>query len=169
MAKLTVDRLVERDGRDAPCRTGEIPLGMPVSALDLPRVEGVGEEAYEQLAARYGYAAHEVLAIALERGELAQPILPGMPDLLAEAVFSGRREQARSVADVLLRRTRLGLTAARSLLAPGEQAPERVAGALAAELGWDERRSAEEAERFRADAAAEGLVVGTGTAVRSGP
>ena len=77
MAKMTVDRLVERDGRDAPCRTGEIPLGMPVAALDLPRVEGVGEDAYEQLAGRYGYAAHEVLAIAAERGELAQPILPG--------------------------------------------------------------------------------------------
>ena len=108
MAKMTVDRLVERDGRDAPCRTGEIPLGMPVAALDLPRVEGVGEDAYEQLAGRYGYAAHEVLAMAAERGELAQPILPGMPDLLAEATFAGRREQARSVTDVLLRRTRLG-------------------------------------------------------------
>src|SRR5215203_2408152 len=165
MAKMTVDRLVERDGRDAPCRTGEIPLGMPVSALDLPRVEGVGEDAFEQLAGRYGYAAHEVLAMAAERGELAQPILPGMPDLLAEATFAGRREQARSVTDVLLRRTRLALTAARGLLAPGEQAPERVASALGAELGWDDVRCAAEAERFRSDAAAEGLVVGAGTTV----
>ena len=31
MAKLAVDRLVERDGRDAPCRTAEIPLGQPAS------------------------------------------------------------------------------------------------------------------------------------------
>ena len=113
MAKMTVDRLVERDGRDAPCRTGEIPLGMPVDANELTRVEGVGEDAYEQLAGRYGFAAHDVLTTAAERGELAQPILPGMPDLLAEAAFSARREQARSVSDVLLRRTRLGLTAAR--------------------------------------------------------
>jgi glycerol-3-phosphate dehydrogenase len=142
---------------------------MPVSALDLPRVEGVGEDAYEQLAGRYGYAAHEVLAMAAERGELAQPILPGMPDLLAEATFAGRREQARSVTDVLLRRTRLGLTAARSLLAPGEQAPERVARALGAELGWDEERRAAEAERFRSDAAEEGLAVGSGTAVGPAP
>jgi glycerol-3-phosphate dehydrogenase len=142
---------------------------MPVSALDLPRVEGVGEDAFEQLAGRYGYAAHEILAIAAERGELAQPILPGMPDLLAEAAFAGRREQARSVTDVLLRRTRLGLTAARSLLAPGEQAPERVARALGAELGWDEARTAMEAERFRSDAAEEGLAVGSGTAVGPAP
>jgi glycerol-3-phosphate dehydrogenase len=169
MAKMTVDRLVERDGREAPCRTGEIPLGMPVAALDLPRVEGVEDDAYEQLAGRYGYAAHEILAIASERGELAQPMLPGRPDVLAEATFAGRREQARTVTDVLLRRTRLGLTAARGLLAPGEQAPERVARALGAELGWDDARCAAEADRFRADAAAEGLVVGGGTTVRSAP
>jgi glycerol-3-phosphate dehydrogenase len=169
MAKMTVDRLVERDGREAPCRTGEIPLGMPVDANELARVEGVEDEAYEQLAGRYGFAAHDVLRTAGERGELAQPILPGMPDLLAEAVFSARREQARSVTDVLLRRTRLGLTAARRLCAPGEQAPERVARALGAELDWDDARCAAEADRFRADAGAEGLVVGSGTAVGPGP
>ena len=32
MAKLVVDRLVERDGRVAPCRTHEIPLGQAVDA-----------------------------------------------------------------------------------------------------------------------------------------
>jgi glycerol-3-phosphate dehydrogenase len=169
MAKMTVDRLVEREGRDAPCRTGEIPLGMPVDANELARVEGVAEDAYAQLAGRYGFAAHDVLATAAERGELAQPILPGMPDLLAEAAFSARREQARSVSDVLLRRTRLGLTAARRLCAPGEQAPERVARALGAELEWDDARCAAEAERFRADAVAEGLVVGSATAVGPAP
>ena len=41
MAKMTVDRIVERDGRDAPCRTHQIPLGMAVDAGDLPRVAGV--------------------------------------------------------------------------------------------------------------------------------
>jgi glycerol-3-phosphate dehydrogenase len=169
MAKMTVDRLVERDGRDAPCRTHEIPLGMPVSPLDLPHVEGVADDAYEQLAGRYGFSAHEVLAVALERGELAQPILSGMPDLLAEAVFAARREQAGSVSDVLLRRTRLALTAARRLLAPGEEAPVRVATALGGELGWSEERIAAEAEQFPADADAEGLVVGGRTAVGPAP
>ncbi len=32
MAKQTVDRLVEREGREAPCHTAEIPLGMPARA-----------------------------------------------------------------------------------------------------------------------------------------
>jgi glycerol-3-phosphate dehydrogenase len=111
MAKLAVDRLVERDGRTAPCRTHEIPLGEPVEATSLPRVEGVGEESYEALARRYGHAAEEVLKIAAERGELAQPILPEFPDLLAEAAYSARWEQALTVADLLSRRTRLALLA----------------------------------------------------------
>jgi glycerol-3-phosphate dehydrogenase len=62
---------------------------------------------------------------------------------------------------VLLRRTRLGLTAARDLLAPGSGAPERVAAVLGAELGWDEARRAREAQAFREEAAAEGIVVGS--------
>jgi glycerol-3-phosphate dehydrogenase len=159
MAKLTVDRIVEREGREAPCRTQEIPLGMAVDEAGLPRVEGVPDGSYAQLAARYGYAARDVLMLAAERGELAQPILPGKPDLLAEAAHAARREQAGSVGDVLLRRTRLGLTGARALCAPGEQAPERVAAVLGAELGWDAARCDAEAAAFRAEAASEGLVV----------
>ena len=159
MAKLAVDRIVERDGRDAPCRTHEIPLGMAVEEDGLARVAGVPDDAYAQLAGRYGYAARDVLMLAAERAELAARIVPGLPDLLAEAVFAARREQALSVADVLLRRTRLGLTGARALCADGEQAPERVAAAIGEELGWDAARRAAEAAAFRAEADAEGIVV----------
>ncbi len=113
MAKMTVDRLVEREARDAPCRTHEIPLGQQISADELPRLPGVPEESYAALAARYGHAAHDVLALAQADPLLAAPIVPDMPDLLAEAALAAAREQARSVGDVLLRRTRLGLLAAR--------------------------------------------------------
>jgi len=126
MARMTVDRLIEREARDAACRTHEIPLGQAIQAGELPRVEGVPEESYAALAARYGHAAHDVLQVASERGELAQPIVPGCPDLLAEAALAARREQARSVGDVLLRRTRLGLLEARAL---GAAAPEGPGGA----------------------------------------
>jgi len=160
MAKMAVDRLVERDGREAPCRTQSIALGRSVDPDDLPRVEGVPEEAYARLAGRYGHAAHDVLAVAAERGELAQPIVPGaVPDILAEAVYGARREQARSVGDVLLRRTRLALQAARDVAGPDDVASERVARALAPDLGWDEDRIAAEVAAFRAEAGAEGIVV----------
>jgi glycerol-3-phosphate dehydrogenase len=159
MAKLVVDRLVERDALDAPCRTHEIPLGQAISPDELERVEGVPDESYAALAGRYGYAAHDVLAVAAERGELAQPIVAGMPDLLAEAVVAARREQARSVGDVLLRRTRLGLLAAKELCDRDSGVVRRVATALGAELSWDDARVEAELERFRDEAAAEGIVV----------
>jgi len=154
MAKMAVDRLVEREARDAPCRTHEIPLGLPVEPDDLRRVEGVPEDSYRALAGRYGFAAHDVLRVAAERGELAQPIVPGLPDLLAEAAFAARREQALTVGDVLLRRTRLGLLAAREL---DDGPARRVAAALGAERRWDDARIDAEVERWRAEAAAEGL------------
>jgi glycerol-3-phosphate dehydrogenase len=161
MAKMAVDRLVEREGREAPCRTHEIPLGQQVDPDELPRVEGVPEDSYRELAGRYGYAAAQVLELAAERGELAQPILPGLPDLLAEAPFSARHEQAASLGDVFLRRTRLGLLAARDLCVPECESPVRVAEAMGGELGWDSPRIVVEVERFRKEAEAEGIGIGS--------
>ncbi|MEA2187358.1 MAG: glycerol-3-phosphate dehydrogenase [Solirubrobacteraceae bacterium] len=157
MAKMAVDRLVEREARDAPCRTQQIPLGAPVEVRDLPRVEGVPEAAYPALAGRYGHAAHDVLAVAREREELARPIVSDMPDLLGEIAYAARREQARSLGDVLLRRTRLGLLSGRELGSDGPVAA-RVANALAVELGWDERERARQLEGWGAEARAEGVV-----------
>jgi glycerol-3-phosphate dehydrogenase len=162
MAKMVVDRLVEREARDAPCRTAEIPLGQAVAVEELPLADRVSEPARAALAARYGYGAHEVLALIAERAELAQPIVAGLPDLMAEVVIAARREQARSVGDVLLRRTRLGLIAARELLCDGaERAPSvaRVAALLGGELGWSEARAAAETERFLEEARLEGILV----------
>ncbi len=152
MAKQTVDRLVEREGREAVCHTAEIPLGMEARPEDLEAPDGVGEESLAQLAFRYGHAARNVLALAREDAKLAAPIVPGRPDLLAEAVIAVRDEQARSVADVILRRTRLGLLAAPQLR--DADSVRAVAGAMGAELGWSRRQVKREAEAWP-DAAAE--------------
>jgi glycerol-3-phosphate dehydrogenase len=157
MAKLAVDRLVERDGRDAPCRTHEIPLGEPVDPRSLPRVDRVRVEAYPALAARYGHAAEDVLAVVAEDPHLGEPIVEGHPDLLAEAPFSAQREQALSVGDVLLRRTRLGLLAAPEVGAADGATARRVAEALGSFLGWDGARVEAEVRRFAAEAEAEGI------------
>ncbi|MGE5336094.1 MAG: FAD-dependent oxidoreductase [Nitrososphaerota archaeon] len=155
MAKQTVDRLVERDGREAPCHTEEIPLGMPARPEDLEAPEGIDGEATEQLAFRYGHAARDVLAIARAEPGLAAPIVPGRPDLLAEVALAARAEQARSVADVLLRRTRLGILAAPQLRIA--KAVRAVADVLGAELGWSRRQRAREAEAWLEVVAAEGI------------
>jgi glycerol-3-phosphate dehydrogenase len=155
MAKMAVDRLVERDGRHAPCRTDKVPLGRTIGVRDLQRVDGVPEAAYERLAGRYGAAAQRVLGVAAERSELAVPIVDGLPDLLAEVAFAARHEQATSIADVLLRRTRLGLLAAREV--SDSRTLERVAATLATELGWNTARRSDAIEHFRAEAFAEGI------------
>jgi glycerol-3-phosphate dehydrogenase len=96
-----------------------------------------------------------VLDLCEERAELAQPIVPGHPDLLAEVVIAARREQARSVGDVLLRRTRLGLVAA-----PGLRDRDRVAAVartLGKELGWRRSRISAETETWGEVSRAEGL------------
>jgi glycerol-3-phosphate dehydrogenase len=155
MAKQTVDRLVEREGREAPCHTAEIPLGMEARPEDLEAPEGVGEEAVSQLAFRYGHAARAVLDLAWKDPKLAAPIVTGRPDLLAEAVVAARLEQARSVADVLLRRTRLGILAAAQLRTAASVRP--VAEALGRELDWSRRRVKQEAEAWPVAAAEEGV------------
>jgi glycerol-3-phosphate dehydrogenase len=160
MAKQVVDRMVEREGREAPCRTAEIPLGMQATEQDLEPPpsyagEALSEETKKLLAFRYGASARSVLRVAGERPELARPIVPEMPDLVAEAVVAARLEQARSVGDVLLRRTRLGLVAATQLRTP--DAVRAVAEAMGGELGWDQGRIGDEAERWLGDAAAEGI------------
>jgi glycerol-3-phosphate dehydrogenase len=160
MARLVVDRIVERDGREAPCRTHEIPLGAPVDPAALARVEGVGAAAYAMLAGRYGHAAERVLRVAASDSALAAPIVTDLPDLLAEAPFAARHEQARTVGDVLLRRTRLGLLAGRELAA-SEAAPRRVAEAMGTELGWGAARIDAEVARFAEEARAEGIALDT--------
>jgi glycerol-3-phosphate dehydrogenase len=155
MAKQTVDRLVEREGREAPCHTDEIPLGMPARPGDLDAPDGVSEEATEQLSFRYGHAACKVLEIARSEPKLARPIVPGRPDLLAEVALAARAEQARSVADVLLRRTRLGILAAPELRSAKAVRP--VADVLGGELGWSRRQRSREAEAWLEVAAQEGV------------
>ncbi|MFA4929646.1 MAG: glycerol-3-phosphate dehydrogenase/oxidase, partial [Patulibacter sp.] len=158
MAKQTVDRLVERDGRNALCRTEQLPLGQPIDALRLPHVPGTNDAARAQLAGRYGSVARDVLTLAAERPELARPIVGDGPvDIMAEAVHAVRVEHARDLDDVLLRRTRLGLTAARGLTADGGAVARTVAETIAPDLGWDAEGVDRAVERFLDVARKEGL------------
>ena len=88
MAKLTVDRIVERDGRDAPCRTHEIPLGM--AGRRRRAAARRGRAGGRLRAARRPLRLRRARRAARSRPSAAswpQPILPGQPDLLAEAAL----------------------------------------------------------------------------------
>jgi glycerol-3-phosphate dehydrogenase len=158
MAKLAVDRIVEREGREAPCRTHEIPIGLPEDPAALPEVPGVEADTRSHLSARYGHAARDVLRLAAAAPQLVRRLSPGLPDIAAEAAFAAGHEQARSVADVLLRRTRLGLLDARRLAAPGAEGPRLAARAMAGQLGWDDARVEHELHDWGRVARLEGLV-----------
>ena len=84
-------------------------LGLPVDPDELQHVPSVDAHSREHLARRYGHAAQFVLRLAEAEPELGRRITPGLPDICAEAAFAAAHEQAQSVGDVLLRRTRLGI------------------------------------------------------------
>jgi glycerol-3-phosphate dehydrogenase len=160
MAKLAVDRIVEREGREAPCRTEDIPIGLPAAPDDLPILPGVESDTRAHLAARYGHAARDVLRLASAAPQLTRRISPDLPDIAAEPAFAAGHEQARSLADALLRRTRLGLLDARRLATPGSEGARLAARAMGGELGWDEARVERELRDWVTVAGLEGLVKG---------
>jgi glycerol-3-phosphate dehydrogenase len=130
---------------------------MGTTVEELPALEGVDDDSRALLVHRYGYFANEVLSLADATPELRGRIVADLPDLLAEVVVAARHEQAQSLGDVFLRRTRLGLLAA-PVVCEGD-VPRRVAGLLGAELGWDESRIETELGRWRDEAAAEGIAL----------
>lgn len=103
------------------------------------------------LAGRFGGDARRVLALTADDPSLAEPLVPGLPYIRAEAVYAVREEMALSVDDVLSRRTRARILARDA----SADAAEDVARLLAAELGWSEAEAARQAAEYRASVAAE--------------
>ena len=98
------------------------------------------------LASRYGTEARDVLTMADGHPELLGPLVPGLPYLAVEALWAVRREMARSVSDVLDRRTQASFRDAR---AAADAAPS-VAALIGPELGWDAERAGLEADAYAA-------------------
>ena len=141
MAKDVVDRIADRDGKRARCRTDEIALGcarpyedVVAETLDAARAVGVGDaEVAETLVRQHGEAAADVLSLVLETG-LSDPLSPAACHLAAEVVYAARHEGAATLDDVFSRRTRLALRAKDAAL-PAAPSAARL---LAAEIGRDD-------------------------------
>ena len=82
----------------------------------------------------YGADAAKIRALAQTSPDLAEQLHPDLPYTVAEVVWAAREEMARSVEDVLARRTRALFLNAHAAIA---MAP-RVSMLLAKELGRDE-------------------------------
>ena len=121
MAQDTVDAVEEALGRRrTPSRTAKLPL----------RGAG-GRFADDHLGHRYGTEARVVTALTERDPALREPLVPGLPYLRAEAVYAARYEMARTVDDILARRTRSSILDRDA----SEKAASDVARLLAAELG----------------------------------
>ncbi|OAA26052.1 glycerol-3-phosphate dehydrogenase [Frankia sp. EI5c] len=108
MAQDAVDAAVAQANLDAgPCRTGRLPLVGAASRRDLASVP-----APRRLVARYGTQAPAVLELARHDPRLLEPVAAGVDVTRAELVFAVRHEGALDEADLLDRRTRIGLVPA---------------------------------------------------------
>lgn len=105
----------------------------------------------EHLANRYGGEARVVLAMVERDPALADPLVPGLPYLKAEALFAVRYEMARTLDDVLSRRTRARLLARDD----SARAAADVAELIAGDLGWDADERARQVDDYRARVDAE--------------
>jgi glycerol-3-phosphate dehydrogenase len=91
----------------------------------------------------YGADAEEIRRLAQDP-ELAVQLHPALPYIAAEVVWAARTEMARSVEDVLARRTRALFLNARAAVAMAEP----VARLLAAELGRDSAWASSQVAEF---------------------
>jgi len=99
--------------------------------------------------ASYGSDAEKIDQLARAEPELARPLAPGLPVTGAQVIWAARSEMARTVDDVLARRTRVLYLNARAALA---MAPA-VARLLARELGRDETWQQRQHQEFSSIAA----------------
>ena len=111
-----------------------------------PGAAPVSNAVVEHLADRYGSEARVILAMTEADPTLAEPLVEGLPYLRAEAIFAVRYEMARTVDDVLSRRTRARLLARDA----SADAAGDVAALIATDLGLDDAQRDEQAAHYRA-------------------
>ncbi|CAJ60229.1 MULTISPECIES: glycerol-3-phosphate dehydrogenase/oxidase [Frankia] len=115
--KLTTYRRMAADAVDAAIAAGELAAG-PCRTRRLglvgaaPRSVLAAVAAPRRLVERYGTEAPRVLAVADDDPGLLAPIVDGVPVTGAELVFAVRHEGALDPADLLDRRSRIGLVPA---------------------------------------------------------
>jgi glycerol-3-phosphate dehydrogenase len=152
--KLTTYRRMAEDAVDhvagllpqpaASCRTRRLRL---LGAEDFePSPATSGSSRHEHLAGRFGTEADAVEELVRENPTLGEALVPGLPYLRAEAIHAARHEMARTVDDVLSRRTRARLLARDA----SSDAARSVAAVLAPELGWDDAEIERQAASYRA-------------------
>ncbi len=162
--KLTTYRVMARDAVDA-AAASLTSAGSAVRASITDRIPLAGAPGFEartnqrvllarridlhisridHLLGRYGSLVDEVLALIGRRPELGQPLEGADDYLAAEVVYAVTHEGARHLDDVLTRRTRISV----EMFDRGVASAAPAAALMAAELGWDEARTADDVDHY---------------------
>lgn len=152
MARDTIDMVAEGLDRPvAPSCTDDVALIGSENwsvwdgrAAELAARYGLDEDVIRRLLWRHGSGIIDVLDIATREPALANS-LPGEGYLAAEVVHAARHEGALHLEDVLARRLRISIESD----ARGTRVADAVADLMAAELGWDDQRRADEVMQWQ--------------------
>ncbi|WP_205471477.1 glycerol-3-phosphate dehydrogenase/oxidase [Nocardioides sp. SYSU D00038] len=163
--KLTTYRVMGRDAIDAAAHSLRTTTGLTLRGSITDRVPLLGADGWEtranqrvllarrsglhvsridHLLGRHGGLVDDLLDLVAERPELAEPLEGADDYLAAEVVHAVTHEAARHLDDVLTRRTRISI----ETFDRGIAAAPTVARLMAAELGWDDARTAEEVDHY---------------------
>jgi glycerol-3-phosphate dehydrogenase len=154
VAEQVVDRACELLGEPSrPCRTGETLLpGAFAHPADREIEEavlaarGLGlAEAAPGLVRTHGTAWRAVVDACADSPALCEPLAPGVPVPRAVLAHAVRHEMARTLTDVVVRRTGLGAAGY-----PGDEVAAGCASWLATHWGWSDDRRARELADLRA-------------------
>ncbi len=105
---------------------------------------GLSPAAFDHLLGRFGSDIRTLAAMIGAEPGLAEPLVPGLPYLRAEASYAARYEMAHTLEDILSRRTRALLLDRDATAA----AAADVARLVADDLGWDEAEQAAQVAAF---------------------
>jgi glycerol-3-phosphate dehydrogenase len=134
---------------------GRVRRRCPTKKLRLRGAEGYeavlgrdpgGRAPIAHLADRFGGETEVILAMIEADPGLGEPLVPGLPYLRAEAVYSARYEMVVTLDDLLTRRTRARLLARDASAAVAAD----VAALVAADLGWDADEQAGQVAAYQA-------------------
>jgi glycerol-3-phosphate dehydrogenase len=143
IAEEVADLAAKRLGASARGTTEDEPL--PGARDDRPR-RSSDPKVDAHLASLYGSRAADVIALARDDAALQSPLCEHHHGIAAEIVHAVQSEWARTLGDVLLRRTLLGLESCQAL-----DCLDAIAERMGSILGWDDARRREEMSRYRAE------------------
>ncbi len=147
-----VDAAYKKMNKKAPaCPTHRKPLPGAILPSDLRLQEALRQysdripmASLHHLFAMYGARALEVLAWCDETPQLAEAIAPGHPDIKAQVVYATEKEHARSLEDIMRRRTVLAMQGNY-----GFDAVDAVVETLKQYSGWSANKSERDRNEYR--------------------